>query len=107
MSSMEHARHQHSSHVAPPVTSVTDPVCGMTVVPGTARGGSAIHEGREYWFCNPKCREKFVADPTRYVAPAPAAVEPARPGTVYTCPMHPQIARDAPGDCPICGMALE
>ena len=87
---------------------IKDPVCGMTVVPGTAKGGSAMHAGHDYWFCNPKCRDKFVADPARYLDPAPAAVPPAAPaGAIYTCPMHPEIRQPGPGDCPKCGMALE
>ena len=91
-----------------------DPVCGMDVVPGQAPGGSADHAGKTYWFCSQGCREKFVADPKRYVAPSPTkpaadaiAPAPARSRTKWTCPMHPQIVRDEPGSCPICGMALE
>jgi len=75
----------------------------------------AEHAGRVYRFCNPRCREKFLADPERYLAaPAPAAAHaaaaapaPAAPGRRWTCPMHPEIVRDAPGSCPLCGMALE
>jgi Cu+-exporting ATPase len=78
----------------------------MRVDPHTAKH-RAEHAGRTYYFCSAKCREKFVADPAQYVArtkePAPAA--PA--GTIYTCPMHPQIRQVGPGSCPICGMALE
>src|SRR5207302_10149842 len=86
----------------------------MDVVPGQAPGGSADHAGKTYWFCSQGCREKFVADPKRYVAPSPTkpaadaiAPAPARSRTKWTCPMHPQIVRDEPGSCPICGMALE
>jgi Cu+-exporting ATPase len=60
-----------------------------------------------YYFCSGSCRDKFVADPVRYSKPAAAQQAPAAAGTVWTCPMHPQIRRDAPGACPICGMALE
>src|SRR4051812_23646908 len=90
-----------------------DPVCGMSVTPGKAKGGSATYQAREYWFCNPKCREKFVADPAKYVEnttmPAIEPVAPPAPVTrvEYVCPMHPQIVRSEPGSCPICGMALE
>jgi Cu+-exporting ATPase len=90
---------------------VTDPVCGMDVIPAEA-AGSALHGGTTYWFCNPSCRDKFVADPLRYTGPAaarPAAPAPA-PGSdtrVYTCPMHPEIRQLGPGSCPLCGMALE
>ena len=65
--------HDHADDVA----RVKDPVCGMSVTPGSARGGSAAHDGRDYWFCNPKCRDKFIADPVRYVA-TPAPGEPRK-----------------------------
>jgi Cu+-exporting ATPase len=82
-----------------------DPVCGMTVDPLTTPH-HAGHDGHAYHFCSARCRDKFVADPAAYSGerkPAPAA--PA--GTIYTCPMHPQIQQVGPGHCPICGMALE
>jgi len=92
-------------------TGVQDPVCGMTVIPGQAPGGSLSWKGHEYHFCNPGCREKFAANPERYVAArsavVPAPVAPSGAKIEWTCPMHPQIVRDAPGACPICGMALE
>ena len=83
-----------------------DPVCGMTV----AADGPHQHEhgGQLYRFCCDGCRRKFAADPQRYLdgpkSPAPA---PSGGGARWTCPMHPEIERDGPGDCPICGMALE
>ena len=88
---------------------VTDPVCGMTVDPTTASGGSEVHDGQTYSFCAPSCREKFRADPGRYSSggPAPKPDEPARLGATYTCPMHPEVRADRPGACPKCGMALE
>jgi Cu+-exporting ATPase len=83
----------------------------MDVTAGQAAGGSAEHAGRTYWFCGPRCREQFVADPSRYVTPhvtPPPATPAAGSGErLYTCPMHPQIRRKGPGSCPICGMALE
>ncbi|HEY7433657.1 MAG TPA: heavy metal translocating P-type ATPase [Methylomirabilota bacterium] len=92
--------------------SVTDPVCGMDVTPGDAAGGSAEHAGTTYWFCNPSCRERFVADPARYLdppKPGPDAPESAtgQDTRVYTCPMHPEVRQVGPGSCPKCGMALE
>jgi Cu+-exporting ATPase len=88
-----------------------DPVCGMSVDPAGARGGSAEHAGRTWWFCGPRCRTRFVADPAAFVAPAaapaPAPAPAAAPGAKYTCPMHPEVVQDGPGACPICGMALE
>ncbi len=84
-----------------------DPVCGMSVDPATAKH-KAEHAGGTYYFCSAGCREKFVADPAQFLAPAiQAPRKPAPPGTIYTCPMHPEIRQDHPGSCPICGMALE
>src|ERR1041384_671231 len=109
-----------------------DPVCGMTVDPAKA-AGSFEHAGRTYYFCSLGCREKFTADPEKYLSPKPlipVGIQRAKhlhdsaetvatasqqeqsgqgwPRSVeYTCPMHPEIVRDAPGSCPICGMALE
>ncbi|HLG47275.1 MAG TPA: copper-translocating P-type ATPase [Reyranella sp.] len=86
-----------------------DPVCGMKVNAATARHVSA-HAGRTYYFCNPRCLAKFSAEPDRYLKPAEVVSRPtpAGPsGTIYTCPMHPQVRQPGPGSCPICGMALE
>ena len=85
----------------------TDPVCGMTVAEHKA-AGSFAYQGHTYYFCSTRCRDKFVADPGRYVAgaaPAPKAAPAA--GVTYTCPMHPEIRQPGPGNCPKCGMALE
>ncbi|MCI0460243.1 MAG: heavy metal translocating P-type ATPase [Gemmataceae bacterium] len=85
-----------------------DPVCGMTVDPATARA-SSTHEGQTYYFCCPGCKARFEADPARYLKPQPipAKPAPAPPGTIYTCPMDPEVRQDHPGACPKCGMALE
>jgi Cu+-exporting ATPase len=104
--------HPHSGHTPPPPTSegahAIDPICGMKVDPSAPKGGSLEHEGQTYFFCNPKCRERFRADPARYLAPAPKEPEPpAAPGTMYVCPMDPEVRQDHPGACPKCGMALE
>jgi Cu+-exporting ATPase len=80
-----------------------DPVCGMTVDPGTA--ASLTHADRTYYFCCEGCRSAFAADPNKYVIGATRATN--RSAALWTCPMHPEIRRDAPGACPICGMALE
>lgn len=85
--------------------TATDPVCGMSVDRGTARH-FVRHEGQGFYFCSAACQAKFEAAPQTYLGDRPAP-EPAPKGTQYTCPMHPEIVRDKPGSCPICGMALE
>ncbi|MDQ3068559.1 MAG: cadmium-translocating P-type ATPase [Acidobacteriota bacterium] len=105
-------------------TKVRDVVCGMTIDPAKAAGLSVL-EGQTHYFCSKGCKAKFDADPAKFMtatvaelpkssccvpAAAPAAAAAAAPaaeGASYTCPMHPEIVRDGPGDCPICGMALE
>ena len=82
-----------------------DPVCGMRVHRATARN-VVSHAGERYFFCSDRCRSRFEASPEEFLGERPAP-EPPPPGTRYTCPMDPEIVRDAPGDCPICGMALE
>jgi Cu+-exporting ATPase len=68
----------------------------------------AQYEGKPYYFCSSSCQSKFMAEPAKYVEPAAARkAEPVPEGTIYTCPMHPQIRQVGPGSCPICGMALE
>src|SRR6478735_2359505 len=94
---------------APPTTSTkaTDPVCGMTVDPATTPHRHT-HRGIAYFFCSGGCRAKFASDPEKYLDPE--ALEPAEPmpaGTIFTCPMHPEVRQEGPGSCPICGMALE
>jgi len=95
--------------------SVKDPVCGMIVDPQQAAGSFDYH-GRTLFFCSLGCGERFKADPERFLnQPAESATDSMikigthspRADTKYTCPMHPEINRDAPGSCPICGMALE
>ncbi len=108
----------------------TDPVCGMQVEPAQA-AGTADHAGHTYYFCSTRCQGRFVADPVRFAGAhttpdkkdahgaachhhqnaqqksAPDAPPATTDGTLYTCPMHPEVRQDHPGDCPICGMALE
>jgi Cu+-exporting ATPase len=83
-----------------------DPVCGVTVDPHKTPHRLA-HAGHTYYFCSAGCRTKFSADPAKYLAPSKAEAPPVPEGTIYTCPMHPQIRQVGPGSCPICGMALE
>ncbi|MCP5327042.1 MAG: heavy metal translocating P-type ATPase [Steroidobacteraceae bacterium] len=103
--------------------ALRDPVCGMTVTASSPH--SATHEGDLYYFCREGCRSKFLAEPARYLAAAAAAAAASGPqsalspaaassmaappadGTIYTCPMHPEVRQVGPGSCPSCGMALE
>jgi P-type Cu+ transporter len=101
-----------AAHPHPPFT-VKDPVCGMTVDPQKAKSTYEYH-GEVFHFCSASCLEKFKEDPTRYVQKPDAQAGHSHPtptksgkAVKYTCPMHPQIVQDGPGDCPICGMALE
>src|SRR6266702_4449412 len=98
----DHAGHAHDHGDAP--TKVRDPVCGMTVDPATSKHRFE-HHGETFHFCSAGCRTKFAADPPQYLAKDRAPEMPA--GTIYTCPMHPEIRQVGPGACPICGMALE
>jgi len=105
--SAPHDPYAHTSGHAStkPGPDTVDPVCGMSVKADSPH--QATHGGHDYRFCSAGCRSKFVADPVRYLAPKPVALQQGPAGTQYTCPMHPEIVRDAPGNCPICGMALE
>jgi len=124
---MSHEHHQrHTTDAAEPAPDkATDPVCGMQVDREQPRGGSLEHGGTTYYFCNPKCRERFAADPGKYLEPAPAAASQAQPSAsapapkpaesaapkaatpIYVCPMDPEVRATKPGACPKCGMALE
>jgi Cu+-exporting ATPase len=99
--------HGHAAHVSGSGGHrVKDPVCGMTVDPHTAKHRH-VHNGQPFYFCGARCRERFIADPAKYLSPEAKAAEPVAPGTIYTCPMHPEVRQQGPGSCPICGMALE
>src|SRR5947209_544452 len=100
----DHAGHgHHHQHDAPMI--LRDPVCGMSVDPAASRR-RFDHRGETYYFCSAGCQAKFAANPKLYLDKAtPKASVPE--GTIYICPMHPQIRQLGPGSCPICGMALE
>lgn len=109
-----HQHHHHGHHHGhdDAVTAVvadkpfTDPVCGMKV--GANPDKTIEYQGTAYHFCSAKCMEKFKAHPDAYLNPVKAEPAQAMPeGTIYTCPMHPEIRQPAPGNCPKCGMALE
>src|SRR4051812_30886632 len=78
----------------------------MTVDPHTAKH-RADYRGHPYYFCSAGCKTKFTAAPQKYLSKEKKEIEPAAEGTIYTCPMHPEIRQTGPGACPICGMALE
>ena len=118
---MDHSAHHHEHEHEADV--LRDPVCNMVVaVDGPHQ---FVHEGQVHRFCSARCKDKFAADPQRYLEPAPAqkaeghcchhehqghhghSQQPAAPGALYTCPMHPEVEQVGPGDCPQCGMALE
>ena len=104
--------HDHDHHHAAPdipegTETATDPVCGMTVAV-KPEGRHAEFQGETFHFCSGKCQTKFKADPWFYASGRAAGGKKAAPASSqYTCPMHPEIVRDEPGSCPICGMALE
>jgi Cu+-exporting ATPase len=99
----DHSHHEHSSDE----NSLKDPVCGMTVTSQSKHSYSL--KNIAYYFCSNGCKEKFIGAPSKYLdgglkdSGSPASVA----GTIYTCPMHPQIRQNQPGNCPICGMSLE
>ncbi len=107
-----HHHHHHHSHapIAAPMeddSRPVDPVCGMKVNPQAPKGGTYEYGGHTYFFCNPKCQEKFRAEPQKYLKPKAEEPPAAPPGTMYVCPMDPEVRQDHPGACPKCGMALE
>ncbi len=116
----DHGLHSHSVHSGHGCCAendkkhlaenlVTDPVCGMKIDPAIAKGGKSTFNGYDYFFCSPKCKLKFDANPRAYIHSSGTqkvglAADKER---IYTCPMHPEIRQKGPGSCPICGMALE
>src|SRR5579863_4957172 len=101
----DHSAHGHQHKHSGDTTAARDPVCGMAVDPATSQH-KFEYRGETYHFCSAGCRTKFAADPKASLdkrKPKTAVPE----GTIYTCPMHPQIRQIGPGSCPICGMALE
>ncbi|WP_455179442.1 heavy metal translocating P-type ATPase [Azospirillum melinis] len=109
-----HDLHGHHHHAGPDdQAKVKDPVCGMMIDPEQTVH-HADHHGETFHFCSARCHDKFVAAPEQYLKPeaesaAPEQAGQASPqkGVIYTCPMHPEIRQEGPGNCPICGMALE
>ena len=108
---MNHEHHSHHDPQHNPTSKVKDPVCGMNVNPERAEHKTA-YGGETFYFCSASCKDKFAKDPASYLGqrqePREAkAEEDHGRGRIYTCPMHPEIEQEAPGDCPKCGMALE
>ncbi len=103
-----HVGETHAKPDASPTSALKDPVCGMAVTEQSPH--HLAHDGQPYYFCSTGCKAKFSADPTKYLSkgqPEEQHTEAVAPGTIYTCPMHPEIRQDHPGSCPKCGMALE
>jgi Cu+-exporting ATPase len=98
--------HHHDSAAVDSTNMAIDPVCGMKVDPATSKH-RFDHGGETFHFCSERCRGKFAADPLLYLKPAAQAAPAPPKGTIFTCPMHPQIRQEGPGICPICGMTLE
>ncbi|MCF8467922.1 MAG: heavy metal translocating P-type ATPase [Sneathiella sp.] len=105
--SHSHTRPKNGGNVVDAGLISKDPICGMTV--DLNKGNPRFdYEGTTYHFCSQKCHDKFATDPEYYISGAhKQQTKELVAGSKYTCPMHPEIVRDAPGDCPICGMALE
>ena len=101
-----HNHHDHHDHETSGEHAVKDPVCGMSVDPHTAEQRSQ-HGGTTWYFCSSGCKSRFDADPEQYLGDEQKREKPVAPDAMYTCPMHPEIRQQGPGDCPICGMALE
>ncbi len=99
-----HTTHAHRDSA--PKNAVLDPVCGMTVDPATSTH-RFDYRGETYHFCSAGCRGKFAADPAKYLGKTSQPLADLPEGTIYTCPMHPEIRQVGSGSCPICGMALE
>jgi Cu+-exporting ATPase len=107
MSEHQHAhQHDHGTDEHNDEHAAKDPVCGMSVDPHTAEHRSK-HAGKTHYFCSARCQSKFDESPEKYLGEGQEPAEPVPPGTMYTCPMHPEIRQQGPGDCPICGMGLE
>jgi P-type Cu+ transporter len=104
----ENCGHDHSAHSASKSQHV-DPVCGMKVPVDPQK--HVAHNGKDYYFCSARCVSRFSAEPAKFLVVAGAlpatVVAEAVSGTIYTCPMHPEIRQDHSGNCPKCGMALE
>ena len=104
---MDHDHHHATPDIPAGTETAKDPVCGMTVAV-KPDGRRAVFGDKTFHFCSEKCKTRFKADPWFYASGRAAGQKKAAPANAqYTCPMHPEIVRDVPGDCPICGMALE
>jgi Cu+-exporting ATPase len=106
MAEHRHDHHDHHDHETSGEHTVKDPVCGMSVDPHTAEQRSQ-HGGTTWYFCSSGCKSRFDANPEQYLGDEQKREKPVAPDATYTCPMHLEIRQQGPGDCPICGMALE
>lgn len=106
----DHSQCHHPHHHESKKNLVKDPVCGMMIDPATAKGGRSEYKDETFYFCSPKCKTKFDADPKEYLeAKKETKIENKTQAldVEYTCPMHPEVRQLGPGSCPKCGMALE
>ncbi|MFT7579011.1 MAG: Cu+-exporting ATPase [Myxococcota bacterium] len=101
----EHAHDHATDDAVSGAPTHRDPVCGMTVAEGGPH--QHTHAGEAYHFCGGGCRKKFMAEPSRYLEGGKGQDHDVPSGTVFTCPMHPDVEQVGPGDCPKCGMALD
>ncbi len=110
-----HTRAEGYTSEAPDTSrDLRDPVCGMQVTVQTEHRHQLSSGGQTYYFCSVRCKTRFIANPTEFLAPtwaggaaSPGPEKMAPSGVIYTCPMHPQVRQDHPGICPKCGMALD
>lgn len=101
-------------HASDATQALRDPVCGMPVTAQSEHDHQLVPGGPTYYFCSAHCKARFIANPNQFLTsmqagdaalPEPVTMAPA--GAIYTCPMHPEVRQDHPGNCPKCGMALE
>ncbi len=83
-----------------------DPVCGMTVDPVSSKF-KLRYENKNFYFCSHHCLKSFSNNPSQFIGLTKEQAKTVEPGATYTCPMHPEVVKQGPGECPICGMALE
>lgn len=103
---MNHGHREcHAQESSAEQGQLQDPVCGMSVTRDSPH--HCQHGGKDWYFCSAGCRSKFETDPEHYLSGRHREVQPGDESAWFTCPMHPEVRQQGPGDCPKCGMALE